>query len=91
MSRADEATTTFAETGVAAGRGSINTYSVGGGVTQDLGRMDTVSLTANASEGLIYRSHSNAEQRFNRRANLESRSQQHDQSSQFREFRLVRR
>jgi len=47
--RADEATTILAQTGVAAGRGSVNTYSVGGGVNRDLSRADTVSWTANAS------------------------------------------
>src|ERR1017187_104228 len=47
--RADAATTQLAQSGVASGRGSTNTYSVKGGVTRGLGRIDSVSWTANAS------------------------------------------
>jgi hypothetical protein len=45
-SRVDTATTSLAQTGVAAGHGSTNTYSANGGVLHDLGRIDTVTLNA---------------------------------------------
>jgi len=44
--RSDTAVTNLAETGVASGRGSINTYTASGGLTHDLSRID--SLTWNA-------------------------------------------
>lgn len=47
--RVDTATTNLAQSGVASGHGSTNTYSANGGVTRDLGRIDSVSWTANAS------------------------------------------
>ena len=47
--RADVATTQLAQTGVASGRGSINTYNISGGVTHDLSRTDSVSLTSQRS------------------------------------------
>ena len=47
--RADEATTQLAQSGVVNTHGSINTYAVNGGVTHDLGRIDTILLTAQAS------------------------------------------
>ena len=49
-SRVDETQTLLQQTGVASGRGSINTFSANGGVTRDLGRIDSVSWTANASK-----------------------------------------
>jgi hypothetical protein len=48
-SRVDTATTSLAQTGVAAGRGSTNTYSASGGVIHDLGRIDTVTLNSTAT------------------------------------------
>ena len=45
-SRSDAAVTQLAQTGVANARGSINTYDVNAGVTHDLGRLDTLSWTA---------------------------------------------
>src|SRR6516165_4633126 len=48
-SRADTSTTSLAQTGVAAGTGSTNTYSVNGGVLHDLSRIDTVSLNSSAT------------------------------------------
>ena len=45
-SRSDAAVTQLAQTGVANARGSINTYDVNAGVTHDLGRIDTISWTA---------------------------------------------
>src|SRR3974390_896779 len=48
-SRVDTATTSLAQTGVASGHGSTNTYSATGGVVHDLGRIDTVMLNAQAS------------------------------------------
>jgi hypothetical protein len=45
-SRTDAAVTQLAQTGVANARGSINTYDVNGGVTHDVGRIDTISWTA---------------------------------------------
>jgi hypothetical protein len=47
--RVDTATTNLAQSGVASGHGSTNTFSASGGVTRDLGRIDSVSWTANAS------------------------------------------
>jgi hypothetical protein len=47
--RADVATTNLAQTGVATGSGSTNFFNVGGGVTHDLSRIDTINWTANAS------------------------------------------
>ena len=48
-SRADVATTNLAQTGVATGSGSANIYTVGGGVTHDLSRIDTINWTVNAT------------------------------------------
>jgi len=48
-SRSDAAVTQLAQSGVATAHGSVNTYNVNGGVTHDLGRNDTVSLTGLAS------------------------------------------
>lgn len=48
--RADTQTTQLAQTGVASGHGSINTFAVNGGVTHDLGRIDSISWTAQASK-----------------------------------------
>ena len=47
--RADVATTQLAQSGVATGGGSINTFGVGGGVIHDLSRIDTITGTANYS------------------------------------------
>ena len=47
--RADVATTNLAQTGVATGSGSTNTYTVGGGITHDLSRIDTLIWTVNAT------------------------------------------
>jgi len=47
--RADVATTNLAQTGVATGSGSTNTYTVGGGMTHDLSRIDTLNWTVNAT------------------------------------------
>src|SRR3974390_353680 len=48
-SRVNTQTTSLAQTGVAAGSGLTNTYSVNGGVIHDLGRIDTVTLNAAAT------------------------------------------
>lgn len=48
-SRTDSATTQLAESGTATIHGSTNTYNVSGGVTRDLGRIDSISWTSNAS------------------------------------------
>ena len=48
-SRVDATQTQLAQSGVATIRGSINTFTANGGVTRDLGRIDSVSWTANAS------------------------------------------
>ena len=48
--RADVATTQLAQTGVASGKGSINTFSLNGGLTHDLSRIDTISWTTQASK-----------------------------------------
>ena len=48
-SRFDEATALLAQTGSAAGRGSVNNYNVGGGVSRDLSRTDVISWSGNAS------------------------------------------
>src|SRR6478736_4350012 len=45
-SRADATTTNLAQTGIAAGRGSIETLAASGGIAHDLSRTD--SLTGNA-------------------------------------------
>jgi hypothetical protein len=47
--RADVATTNLAQTGVATGSGSTNTYMVGGGITHDLSRIDTINWSVNAT------------------------------------------
>lgn len=47
--RADAAATQLAQTGTATAHGSITTKAVSGGVTRDLGRIDTISWMANAS------------------------------------------
>lgn len=47
--RADEAMTQLAQSGFVNTHGSINTYAVNGGVTHDLSRIDTILLTAQAS------------------------------------------
>jgi Putative beta-barrel porin 2 len=48
--RSDAQTTQFQQTGFATARGSINTYAVNGGVTHDLGRIDSITWTAQASK-----------------------------------------
>jgi hypothetical protein len=48
-SRSDAAVTQLTQSGIATARGSINTYNINGGVTHDLGRNDTISLSAVAS------------------------------------------
>lgn len=48
-SRADTATTTLAQTGVATGRGTTDSYNVNAGVTRDLSRVDSVSWSTSAS------------------------------------------
>jgi hypothetical protein len=48
-SRSDAAVTQLTQSGVATAHGSINTFNASGGVTHDLGRNDTISLTALAS------------------------------------------
>ena len=48
--RADLATTQLAQTGVASGKGAINTYLLSGGLTHDLSRIDTISLVTQASQ-----------------------------------------
>ena len=48
-SRTDIATTQLTESGTATAHGTINTYSVNGGVTRDLGRIDSISWAAGAS------------------------------------------
>jgi hypothetical protein len=48
--RSDITQVSLAQTGVASGRGSINTYSVNGGVTYDISRIDSVTATALASK-----------------------------------------
>jgi len=45
-SRTDAAVTQLAQTGLSNARGSINTYDVNAGWTRDLGRIDTLSWTA---------------------------------------------
>ena len=47
--RADAATTQLTQSGIATIHGSTNTYNVNGGVNYDLGRIDSVSWTAQAS------------------------------------------
>jgi hypothetical protein len=47
--RADVATTNLAQTGVATGSGSTNIFTVGGGMTHDLSRIDTLVWTVNAT------------------------------------------
>jgi len=47
--RSDVATTSLAETGNFAGRGTFDTYNVGGGFKRDLGAADTVSWSAQYS------------------------------------------
>ena len=42
-------TTNLAQTGVATGSGSTNIYTVGGGVTHDLSRIDTINWMVNAT------------------------------------------
>src|SRR5260221_1375088 len=48
--RTDAAVTSLAQTGTGFAHGSITTYDVNGGVTHDLGRNDTISLTADANK-----------------------------------------
>ena len=48
-SRSDAAVTQLAQSGVANARGSINTFDVNAGVTHELGRIDTISWTADAN------------------------------------------
>ena len=48
--RADAATTQLAQTGIASGKGTINTFSLNGGLTHDLSRIDTISLATQASK-----------------------------------------
>jgi hypothetical protein len=47
--RVDAATTQLAQSGVATLRGSIDTYTAGGGITHDLSRIDSLSWTANGT------------------------------------------
>jgi len=47
--RADVATTALEQTGVAVGRGTIDTYKVGGGVTHTISRTDSISWSSNVS------------------------------------------
>ena len=47
--RSDAATTQLAQTGTATAHGSITTSAVSGGITHDLGRIDTIVWAANAS------------------------------------------
>ncbi len=48
--RTDAAVTALQQTGTGFAHGSINTYDVNGGVTHDIGRNDTISLTADANK-----------------------------------------
>jgi hypothetical protein len=48
--RADAQTVQLAQTGFASGRGSINTFSLNGGLTHDLSRIDTISWTTQANK-----------------------------------------
>ena len=59
-SRYDAATTNLAQTGIAAGSGSIDTLSAIGGITHDLSRTDSLTWTAQASQGDIYRPYDNS-------------------------------
>jgi hypothetical protein len=52
-SRRDAATTQLAQSGVVSARGSIDTYSVNGGVIHDLSRNDSITWTAQASKILF--------------------------------------
>jgi len=47
--RSDVATTALQQTGTAAGRGSLDTHKIDGGVTRDLTHIDSISWSANAS------------------------------------------
>jgi Putative beta-barrel porin 2 len=49
-SKVDAQTTQFQQTGISTAHGSINTFAVNGGVTHDLGRIDTISWTAQATK-----------------------------------------
>jgi hypothetical protein len=48
--RSDATQTSLAQTGVASGRGSIDTYAANAGITQDLSRVDLLSWTAVATK-----------------------------------------
>ena len=48
-SRADAATTQLTQSGISTLHGSTNTYSANGGVNYELGRLDSISWTAQAS------------------------------------------
>ena len=47
--RSDVATTALQQTGTAAGRGSLDTFKIDGGVKRDLTRTDSISWSANAT------------------------------------------
>ena len=48
--RTDAQTAQFAQSGVATAHGTIDTFAVNGGVTHDLGRIDSITWTAQASK-----------------------------------------
>ena len=50
--RSDVATTALQQTGSAAGRGSIDTFKVDGGVKRDLTRTDSISWSANVTKAV---------------------------------------
>ena len=50
--RSDVATTALQQTGTAAGRGSIDTFKIHGGVKRDLTRTDSISWSANATKAV---------------------------------------
>jgi hypothetical protein len=50
--RSDVATTALQQTGTAAGRGSIDTFKVVGGVKRDLTRTDSISWSANVTKAV---------------------------------------
>ena len=47
--RADVAQTQLAESGISSGRGSSNTYNIFGGFTRDIGRLNSITWSANGS------------------------------------------
>jgi hypothetical protein len=50
--RSDVATTALQQTGSAAGRGSVDTFKVDGGVKRDLTRIDSISWSANVTKAV---------------------------------------